>query len=73
MASSNNYYPAVAHYASQVGAVQVRLEETCEADEQESQFLVTDGIATNIPSVQTDHIDSKVRIRLFKSSIIERR
>ncbi|KAJ8962015.1 hypothetical protein NQ314_005797, partial [Rhamnusium bicolor] len=32
MAASNNYYPAVAHYASHVGAVQVRLEEPCAAN-----------------------------------------
>ncbi|CAH1281090.1 unnamed protein product [Diabrotica balteata] len=58
MAPSNNYYPAVAHYASEVGAVQVRLEEVCDAEEQESQFLVSEG-TTNIPPVQADHLDTK--------------
>ncbi|XP_056641194.1 immunoglobulin superfamily DCC subclass member 3-like [Diorhabda sublineata] len=59
MTTSNNYYPAVAHYASQIGSVQVRLEETCNDDELENQFLVSDRITTNIPTLHTDNLDTK--------------
>ncbi|KAJ8985771.1 hypothetical protein NQ317_014424 [Molorchus minor] len=43
MAASNNYYPAVAHYASHVGSVQVRLEDPCAANLHEIQHLVSEG------------------------------
>ncbi|KAJ8920400.1 hypothetical protein NQ315_005266 [Exocentrus adspersus] len=59
MASSNNYYPAVAHYTSNVGSVQVRLEDPCATNVQERQHLVAEGHSTHIPPVSTNHLDTK--------------
>ncbi|KAL3280294.1 hypothetical protein HHI36_017784 [Cryptolaemus montrouzieri] len=59
LAASNNYYPAVAHYASQGSSVQVRLENTCAADLHEIQSLVTEEV-TEIPPAMV-HLDSKGR------------
>lgn len=60
-AASNNYYPAVAQYASHVGTVQVRLENSCAAHLPESEQLVQDGPTTHIPPITLNHCDTKVR------------
>lgn len=60
MAASNNYYPAVAHYTSHVGAVQVRLEDPCAANIHETQQLVSEAQSTHIPPVSPSHLDTKV-------------
>lgn len=57
LAASNNFYPAVAHYATHADSVQVRLEDTCV---QESQHLVQEPLSTNIPPIISNHIDTKV-------------
>lgn len=57
LATSNNLYPAVAHYATHADSVHVRLEDICA---QESQHLVQENITTNIPPMTSNFIDSKV-------------
>ncbi|XP_023311430.1 uncharacterized protein LOC108917176 [Anoplophora glabripennis] len=59
MAASNNYYPAVAHYTSHVGAVQVRLEDPYAANIHETQHLVAEAHSTHIPPVSPSHLDTK--------------
>ncbi|KAG5885792.1 hypothetical protein JTB14_031226 [Gonioctena quinquepunctata] len=61
MAPSNNYCPAVAHYASRVGSVQVILQNPHNTDAQESQFLVPEGHTINIPPVSPTYFDTKGR------------
>lgn len=63
LAASNNYYPAVAHYAQHGTTVQVRLEDPCTAEMHEIQHLVTntnDNQQHIPPIVAATHIDTKV-------------
>ncbi|RZC34406.1 hypothetical protein BDFB_006191, partial [Asbolus verrucosus] len=59
MAASNNYYPAVAHYASEGSSVQVRLENPCSAEIHEIEHLVSDESSNHIPAVTPAHLDTK--------------
>ncbi|CAH0552662.1 unnamed protein product [Brassicogethes aeneus] len=57
--ASNNYYPAVALYATQSSSVQVRLEDPCLADAHEVVQLVGEEHPANIPSVGSTELDTK--------------
>ena len=61
MAASNNYYPAVAQYASEGSSVQVRLEHSCSATMHEIEHLVGDECSNHIPPDTPAHLDTKVR------------
>lgn len=56
-----DYYPAVAHYASEGSSVQVRLENPCPAEMHEIEHLVNDDLITHIPSTAPTHLDTKVK------------
>ncbi|XP_044761371.1 protogenin-like isoform X2 [Coccinella septempunctata] len=58
LAASNNYYPAVAHYATQGSTVQVRLENVCAADLRETENLVAEE-DRNEALPQPVYLDSK--------------
>lgn len=60
--TSNNLYPAVAHYATHADVVQVRLEDGGCA--QESQNLVQETITSDTPPITTTNfIDTKVILK----------
>ncbi|KAJ3641124.1 hypothetical protein Zmor_027642 [Zophobas morio] len=59
MAASNNYYPAVAQYASEGSSVQVRLEHSCSATMHEIEHLVGDECSNHIPPDTPAHLDTK--------------
>ncbi|CAG9772426.1 unnamed protein product [Ceutorhynchus assimilis] len=56
---STNRHPAVAHYTSQLGTVQVRMQEPCSMDEHEIEHLVSEERSSHIPPVTPDHLDTK--------------
>ncbi|XP_044262319.1 protogenin A-like [Tribolium madens] len=58
MAASNNYYPAVAQYASEGSSVQVRLENPCSTIH-EIEHLVSDDASNHIPPDTPTHLDTK--------------
>ncbi|EFA11747.2 Down syndrome cell adhesion molecule-like protein Dscam2 [Tribolium castaneum] len=58
MAASNNYYPAVAQYASEGSSVQVRLENPGSAIH-EIEHLVSDDGSNHIPPDTPTHLDTK--------------
>jgi hypothetical protein len=64
MAASNNYYPAVAQYASEGSSVQVRLEDPCSAAIHEIEHLVGDERSDHIPPDTPAHLDTKVSWKL---------
>lgn len=59
--ASNNYHPAVAHYASEGSSVQVRLENPCSAEMHEIEHLVNEDPITHIPASAPIHLDTKVK------------
>lgn len=59
-ATTNNYYPAVAHYTTQGSSVQVRLEDPCSADVHEIEHLFNEEQPPHIPAITLTHLDTKV-------------
>ncbi|XP_060526070.1 immunoglobulin superfamily DCC subclass member 4-like isoform X2 [Cylas formicarius] len=57
---SSNYHPAAAHYTSQLGSVQVRMEEPCTTESHEIERLVPeDRSSSHIPPEVPEHLDTK--------------
>ncbi|XP_066260022.1 protogenin-like [Euwallacea similis] len=56
---SGDYHPAVAHYTSQMGTVQVRMEQPSAVDEHEIEQLVPEEHVSHIPPAAPERFDTK--------------
>ncbi|KAH1005092.1 hypothetical protein HUJ04_006139 [Dendroctonus ponderosae] len=59
LAMSSNYHPVVAHYRSQLGTVQVRMDEPCSIAHHEVEQLVAEEPYPHIPPATPEQLDTK--------------